>query len=163
MKKILFVILMAMPALVFAQKFGYINSQEVFAQMPELKTVQTKLDSIGKSYENQIASMREELARKYQEYEEQQSTMSDAMKKLKEQEIYDMQQRSQTFIQQLQQEYERHQQEMIAPLHEKLANAIKQVGEEKGFTYIFDSTQLAYIAPDATSVEKEVKAKLGIK
>ncbi|MBR1786979.1 MAG: OmpH family outer membrane protein [Paludibacteraceae bacterium] len=163
MKKILFIILMAMPCMVFAQKFGYINTQEVFAQMPDVKIVQSKLDSIGKSYENQIASMREELARKYQEYQEQQSTMTDALKQLKEQEIYDMQQRSQTFVQQVQQDYERQQQELLAPVHEKLSSAIKKVGEEKGFTYIFDSAAMVYIAPDAVNVASDVKAKLGIK
>ena len=163
MKKILFVILMAMPCLVFAQKLGYINTQDVFMQMPEVTIAQQKLDSIGKAYENDIATMREEFARKYKEYQDQQNTLSESLRQMKEQELMQMQERTQTFIQNVQQEYELKQQELLAPIHEKLANAIKKVGEEKGFTYIFDATQIQYISPDAVNVEKDVKAKLGIK
>ena len=44
-----------------------------------------------------------------------------------------------------------------------MSKAIQGVGEEKGFTYIFDTAAMLYIAPDATDIMGDVKARLGIK
>ena len=51
MKKIILMLAMVFPMLASAQKLAYINSQELFAQMPELKVVEQKLDSLNKEYE----------------------------------------------------------------------------------------------------------------
>ena len=64
MKKIIITILLAMPMLASAQKFGHINSQEIFAQMPEIAQVKLKMDTIQSQYENQVASMTEEIQKK---------------------------------------------------------------------------------------------------
>ena len=55
--------------------------------------------------------------------------------------------------------------ELLAPLLEKIQNAINAVGKEKGYTYIIDVATGAtvYIGTDAVDVTKDVKAKLGIK
>ena len=74
-----------------------------------------------------------------------------------------MQQRIQTFYQTAEQDIQKKQQEYLAPIQEKMAKAIENVGQEKGFTYIFDSAAMLYIAPEATDIMSDVKAKLGIK
>ena len=63
-------------------------------------------------------------------------------------------------------EMEELRQKLLAPVQQKIANAIKAVGDEKGYTYIFDlaAGNLVYVATtgaeDATPL---VKTKLGIK
>ena len=51
----------------FAQKFGYINTQELFALMPELKSVEARLDSLNSQYESLLTAMQEEYQKKYNE------------------------------------------------------------------------------------------------
>jgi outer membrane protein len=60
--------------------------------------------------------------------------------------------------------FQKKQEEIMAPIFEKLQNAIKEVGAEKGFTYILDeSTQvILYHAPSAVDAEPLVRAKLGL-
>lgn len=163
MKKILVMIALALPMLASAQKFGYINTQELFTQMPELNNVKTEMDALQSTYENQIATMQEEFNKKLQEYQQGEATMPDAMKELKQQELSDMQQRIQLFYQTAQQDIERKQQELLAPIHEKMAKAIEEVGKEKSFTFIFDAAAMVHIGADATNVMPDVKAKLNIK
>lgn len=164
MKK--FVMIMAVLALTLtanAQKFGYVNTQELFMLMPELKDVQARMDSLNKQYENMLMSMQEEYQKKYQDYQQKQSTLTDAMRQIQEEELYSMQQRLQTTYQTAQQDVEQKRTEYLKPVHEKMGKAIQEVGAANNYTYIFDSAATVYIAPDADNVMPLVKAKLGIK
>ena len=163
MKKIIIVMMLALPMLASAQKFGHINTQELFAQMPEVAQVKLKMDTIQNQYETQLASMNEEIQKKAQDYQAQEATMADAVKQIRQQELQEMQQRIQLFYQTAEQDIQKKQQELLAPVHEKMAKAIKTVGEREGYTYIFDSAAMVHIGADATDATPAVKKELGIK
>lgn len=163
MKKILLILALALPMLASAQKYGHINTQELFTQMPELNDVKAKMDTLQSMYENQLASMQEEFNKKVQEFQQGQATMTDGVREFRQQELADLEQRIQTFYQTAQQDIQRKQQEYLAPIHEKMAKAIEAVGQEKGYTYVFDSAAMLYIAPEAFDLMSDVKGKLGIK
>jgi outer membrane protein len=55
---------------------------------------------------------------------------------------------------------------MLEPIVKKIEDAIKAVGQEGGYTYIFDlnTTNIPYVSETlSTDVTAAVKAKLGIK
>ena len=163
MKRIIIAIMLALPMLASAQKFGHINTQELFAQMPEVNQVKLKMDTIQGQYEEQLASMNEEFQKKYQDYQTQEATMADAIKQIRQQELQEMNQRIQLFYQTAEQDIQKKQQELLTPVHEKMAKAIKTVGEREGYTYIFDSAAMVHIGNDAIDVTPAVKKELGIK
>ena len=163
MKKILVILALVLPMMASAQKYGHVNTAELFQLMPELKDVTARLDSLNKQYEALLVYMQEEYQKKAQEYEQKASTMTDAMKQIQEEELYTMQQRLQTTYQTAQQDIAQKRQEFVAPIQEKMLKAIQAVGQEKGFTYIFDTAAMVYVDPTATDVMADVKAKLGIK
>ena len=146
-----------------AQKFGYVNTQELYVQMPELKDVKARMDSLNKQYENLLLSMQEEIQKKYQDYQQRQSTLPEAMRQIQEEEIYSMQQRYQTTVQTAQQDIEMKEAEYTKPVQDRLLKAIQDVGAENKYTYIFNSAAAVYIAPEADNVMPLVKAKLGLK
>ena len=163
MKKIILAILLIAPLTLSAQKFGHVNTQELFAQMPEVAKIRLKMDTIQGQYEAQLASMNEEIQKKAQDYQAQAATMADAVKQIREQELQEMQQRIQLFYQTAEQDIQKKQQELLTPVHERMAKAIKAVGEREGYTYIFDSAAMVHIGADATDVMPAVKKELGIK
>lgn len=163
MKKFFVMLALAMPMLVSAQKFGHINTAELFSAMPEVNTVRQQMDTIQGQYESQLAMMQEEFQKKLQEYQANQATMADGIRQYREQELQEMQQRIQTFYQTAEQDIQKKQQELLAPVHERMANAIKAVGEKEGYTYIFDSQAAFYISESANDVMASVKKELGIK
>ena len=163
MKKILVVLALVMPMLVSAQKYGHVNSTELFQQMPEVAKVKAKLDTIQSQYETQYTMMVEEFQKKYKDYQANQATMPDAIKAVQEQDLQDMQARIQTYAQTVETDLQKQQQELLAPVHEKLIKAIKAVGEREGYTYIFDSAALVYIADNAVDASPAVRKELGIK
>ena len=163
MKKIIIAMMLMLPMAISAQKFGHVNTQELFAQMPEMNQVKLKMDTIQNQYEMQLASMNEEIQRKAQDYQAQEATMPDAVKQIRQQELQEMQQRIQLFYQTAEQDIQKKQQELLLPVHEKMVKAIKTVGDREGYTYIFDSAAMQYIAEGANDVMPAVKKELGIK
>ena len=163
MKKLIIAMMLILPMAVSAQKFGHINTQELFAQMPEVNQVKLKMDTIQGQYEAQLASMNEEIQKKAQDYQAQEATMPDAVKQIRQQELQEMQQRIQLFYQTAEQDIQRKQTELLTPIHEKMAKAIKAVGEREGYTYIFDSAAMVHIGSDAIDATSAVKKELGIK
>ena len=163
MKKLIIAVLLALPIIASAQKFGHINTQELFAEMPEVAQVKLKMDTIQSQYENQLASMNEEFQKKVQDYQTQEATMAEAIKQIRQQELQEMQQRIQLFYQTAEQDIQKKQQELLTPVHEKMTKAIKAVGEREGYTYIFDSAAMVHIGADAIDATPAVKKELGIK
>ena len=163
MKKIIITLLLIAPMAISAQKFGHINTQELFTQMPEVAQIKLKMDTIQGQYETQLASMQEEIQKKMQDYQAQEATMADAVKQIRQQELQEMNQRIQLFYQTAEQDIQKKQQELLAPVHEKMSKAIKAVGERENYTYIFDSAAMVHIGADAIDVTPAVKKELGIK
>jgi len=166
MKKLFLILALALPMLAGAQqpKFGHVNTQELFAQMPELKEVEARLDSLNAQYEQLLTAMQEEYQKKAADYQQKQATMTDAIRQITEEELYSLQQRLQTTYTTAQQDVEKKQTEYLAPVQERMLAAIKKVGEAQGFTYVFNSaTAMVYVSPDAIDITADVKKELGIK
>ncbi len=145
-------------------KFGHINSSELMALMPEMKAVQSQLESDYKEKENQLSSMQEELQNKQVEYQQSATALTPNERSQKEQEIGEMSQKIQNYYTLAQQQMQAKQQELQVPIIQKLQQAIQEVGEEQGFLYIFDlaSRVPVFNSDKSIDVTPLIKTKLGI-
>lgn len=166
MKIVLVTALLLAGANVFAQnyKFGHINTNELFALMPERDSAQLILQNFAKELEGQLETMRVELNNKYNDYLNEQENLTNLIKQTKEQEINDLNQRIQGFETTAQQELQRKEAELFQPIYEKANNAIQEVAKENNFTYVFDlaARSIIYFSEDSENVLPLVKKKLGI-
>jgi outer membrane protein len=147
-----------------AQKIAYIDFQELMQQMPEYKKANTDMEAFGKTLQDQLKLMSEELERKYADYQKNQAKMADAIKDLKEKELRDMQARIQEFQETAQDNVRKKETEMLKPIIEKAKSTISVVAKENSYTYVMDSspgTPLLY-KPDGDNIMGAVKKKLGI-
>lgn len=149
----------------FAQKFGRINTQEIIMAMPETKTMQTNMEAYGKEIQDNIETMQVEFNTKYQDYQKNYNTLTDMSKEMKEKELQDLQGRIQEFQSRAQQEYQKKQNELLAPIIEKAKNAIDKISAAGGYLVVFDTStgSLAYFdEASLTDIAPEVKKELGI-
>jgi len=150
----------------FAQnyKFGHINTNELFALMPERDSAQQVLQKYAKELENQLEKMQVELNNKYNDYINEQENLTALIKQTKEQELNDLNQRIRGFETTAQQELQRKEAELFQPIYEKASNAVQEVAKENNFTYIFDlaARPLIYFSEDSENILPLVKKKLGI-
>ena len=108
----------------FAQKFGRINTQEIIMAMPETKTMQENMDTFAKELSDNIETMNVEFNTKLQDFQKNYNTFSDAIKEVKEKELNDMQTRTREFQERAQQDYQKKQNELLAPIIDKAKSAI---------------------------------------
>ncbi|MDD3080499.1 MAG: OmpH family outer membrane protein [Paludibacter sp.] len=168
LKKLALIVLCALPiGLLSAQevKLGHINSKEIVSLMPEMATIQKTVDDLSKSYEDEIMKMREEYNAKIKEFQDKQDSMPDGIKQVRMSEIQEIEQRITNFQQTAYQELQKKQQDLFAPVADKVRKAINEVGVENNYLYIFDlSTQsILYQSPKSNDITAQVKKKLGLK
>ena len=167
MKKLIALLLMLLPfaGAVNAQevKIAVVNTQEVFMALPEVADMQKKLEGLNAKYKKELETMQGEYQKKYSDFIAQQDSLTENIKVRRMQEVQDMQQRMDNFVQVAQQDVAKQQQDLLTPIQQKIQDAIKAVGAEKGYTYIIDPQVLLYQGSNAIDATQFVKAKLGLK
>ena len=162
-KKLFILVFLALPLSLAAQnlKFGTVNTVDVFNLMPEKAPAEKQLEDLSKQYESEFMKMQEEFTTKYKDFVNSQDSMPENIKQRRMQEI---QERIQNFREVATGDLEEQQAKLLAPLQEKIANAVKAVGQENGFTFIFDMSipSVLYAGGQAVDATPLVKAKLGL-
>jgi outer membrane protein len=166
-KKITLILMVALlPLFAVAQtvKLGYINSQEVMMMMPEVNDVEKQLADFNEKNMKYLQDMEKEIQDKFAKYEQEKENMTDAIRKVQEEELMGLQQRLQTTYQALQQEAQKKQAELLKPLQEKLVAAIESVSKKQGLTMVYDmmSGAIVYKSDAAIDITPAVKKELGI-
>jgi len=154
---------------IFAQnlKFGHINSDELIQSLPEFDTANKKLEKFRQELINALELMQVELNNKSDAYTKESKNLTEIVRQTKEQELMDMNNRIQQFQASAQQQLQEKQAELFQPIMAKVDKAIKDIGKEQGFIYIFTvgqgSTLVYFDEAKSTNVLPLAKAKLGIK
>jgi len=150
-----------------AQKFGYVNTSEIFNVMPEKATAENTLKTASDKYETEFKNLQDAFQKKMNDYEaaDKDASTPQAIKDRHNQELQDEYMKIQNFQQTASQDLQRQQETLLAPITQKLQNAIQAVGAEGGYTFIFDQAAgaIIYTGTNAEDVSAKVKAKLGIK
>lgn len=165
MKKLIILLFMILPLGAFAQevKIAYVNADQILAAMPEVKEMESKVADLNANYDKEFKQMQEEYNKKYTDLVAQQDSLTDNIKLRRQGELQDLQQRIESLLEVAKQDIGKKQQEWFAPIQKKVQDAIKAVGDEKGYTYIINPQVLLYTGPSAVDATPFVKAKLGLK
>jgi len=142
-------------------KLGHINSSELMQIMPGRDSAQAAFQREVEDLQATLKTMQEELETRYNEYRAKESQMSDLIKQTKQRELQDMGARMEEFQKNAQQQLQDREQELLKPIIDRAKKAIEEVGKEKGYTYIFDSSVGALLyQQDSEDIMPFVKAKL---
>lgn len=151
-------------------KIGYTNVDYIVSLMPEAKKVEEDLIKYKQELENAFKA-------KYEAYENALKAYSDGVKagtvsgpgKLqKEKELLIMQEELGKLEKSSESQLAQKQQALLQPVLDKVDKAIKEVAQENGYTYIFNSdagagtTPILLHGPDEGNVTDLIKKKLGI-
>jgi outer membrane protein len=152
------------------QKIGHINFAEIIQSTSEFKAAEGQLKTLSDGKTKEIQDMVTIYQTKQKDANDKLRNRSEANKETVDpeinkigQELQDIQSRIQTAQQAAQDELGKKEEELIAPIHKKVGEAVNAVSKEKGMAYVFDisSTNIPYFqgGEDLTAA---VKTKLGI-
>jgi len=123
------------------QKVGYVDSQVMLSTLPEAIKAQGELDKIAKGWYATADSMTTTLQSEYAAYQKQQGTMSPDKLKDAQQAIVNKEQELNQYKQgKFAQggELYKKQEELFAPVKEKIIKGIQDVAKEEGMNFVFD-------------------------
>ena len=165
LKKIALLLMLILPMSVFAQKFGHIKTQEILTVMPEYTKAQTDIQTMQKQYDDEIKRLSDEINKKFTAYQQEQANLPKNIQERRQKELQELNERGMQMQQDAQQQLQQSWLQMLEPIAKKIDDAIKAVGQEGGYVYIFDlnATQIPFVNESlSTDVTGAVKAKLGI-
>ena len=167
LKKLLIVCIALAPLAAVAQdvKIAYINTQEIFTAMPELSSIETQLSIKQEEINKNGQALIDEFNKKLEEFENNPAA-SETLQQDQQKQLAQIQERFQVYQQNSQQELNQLQQQLLEPINKKIADAIKVVGDENSYTFVFDvatmQSPIVYVSPTATDITALVKTKLGL-
>ena len=167
LKKLLIVCIALAPLAAVAQdvKIAYINTQEIFTAMPELSSIETQLSTKQEEINKNGQALIDEFNKKLEEFENNPAA-SETLQQDQQKQLAQIQERFQVYQQNSQQELNQLQQQLLEPINKKIADAIKVVGDENSYTFVFDvatmQSPIVYVSPTATDITALVKTKLGL-
>jgi outer membrane protein len=145
-------------------KIGYMSIEQMVSIMPEA----AKLDTVLKKYQDD--SLNQTLNTIVQEYQYKDSLLnkSDTSKTPKSV-LTQLRTDVNVLAYQIQnwqtlagQAYNNKQEQLLAPIYNKVGTALRQVAKEKGYAYVF-AKDVFLVAPDGDDLLPLVAAKLGVK
>lgn len=166
LKKIALLLLLIAPMSVFVQKFGHVKFAEILTVMPEYTKAQTDIQAQQKQYEDEMKRASDELTKKFTEYQQEQANLPKNIQERRQKELQELNEKGMQFQADAQQQLQKAYAEMMEPIYKKIDDAIKAVGQEGGYVYIFDlnRTDIPFVNESlSTDVTPAVKGKLGLK
>jgi outer membrane protein len=146
MKKILFIIycLLMVTASTNAQRYAVIDSKYILEKLPDYKESQIKLDQFSNQWQQEIEKKQADLDKMYKDYDAEQVMLSDALKKKREDELYNREKE----VRDLQKKrfgFEgdlfKKRQELIKPIQDKVYTAIQKLAIERSYDFILDKSE----------------------
>jgi len=149
MKKILLIAATAFAAVsAFAQpKFAHVNSTELVQLCPEMDKARETMNAASNEAQETYQAMVEEFNSKMSTYQAKGSSWTEATRQSKEKELTDIQQRIQEFSQTVQAELQQQQEQLMAPIYQKVNEVVQDLAKKGGYIYVFDMQSVLYLDP----------------
>jgi outer membrane protein len=148
-----------------AQKFGYVNTQELLVGMPDMKLA----DNQVQAFQNELLSKGEEMVIKfeadYKAYmaEANGGTLSKVQMQQKESVLVAKQDELKKYEAEIQQKVAQKREDLYKPVLDKVKMEIEKLGKEGKYTMIFDSSAgMILHADDSENLMPILKTKLGV-
>lgn len=157
------VLLLCAAMSVQSQKFGYISSNAILAEMPEVKQADAQLEALQKQLQKKGQTMVEQFQQDYVSVQQkmERGELSPKQQEEEGKKLEAKQAELQKFEQDMMTQVQTKRSDLMNPILEKVNKAIQEVATEGGYQYIFDEGVLLY--KDASlDVTALVRTKLGI-
>lgn len=177
-KKALLALLLALPLMAAAQttRIGVVNVADIYASMPEMTQARASIETLSRSYDEELSRLKAEFQAKYTEYQalNNDATVSPIIRERRIQELQQMDLKIQSFLVSVTDDIERRESELLLPLIDRVSNAITAVGQADNYTVIYadlsieaarrpvPGLQPVYLGPTVTDLTPRVKAILGL-
>ena len=120
-------------------KYGYLSYDSVFKAMPEYVTMQASVQQLRDKYAAEQKRVEDDFNKKYEEFLDGQAGFPQTILQKRQSELQEMLDKNIAFKKESQRLLCQAECEAKAPLKERLAAVLKQIGEERGYAFILNT------------------------
>lgn len=168
MKKVILfsLLLVAYACTATAQKFALIDMEYILKNIPAYEQANNQLNQASQQYQNEVEAKAKEAERLYKEYQKASASLSAAQKTQKEDAIVAKEKEAADLRKKYfgpDGEMAKKQEALIAPIQDKIYEAVKQISEQRGYAMVVDrgAAQSIIFASPSIDISNEVLSKLG--
>jgi len=140
-------------------KTAHVDVSDIMAKMPAMIEAQKQLEKLSGTYDAEYKTMVDEYQNKLKKYEQEATTVTDAVNETRSKEVQDMQKRIVDYRDNAQKELQSKESDIVKPIMEKVKASIQKVGKAKGYQYVLNSEGL--LLADGPNITVDVKKDLG--
>ena len=140
-------------------KVAHVDVNELMSKMPAMLEAQKQLEKLSGTYDTEYKTMVDEYQGKLKKYEQEATTVTDAVNETRSKEVQDMQKRIVDYRDNAQKELQQKEADIVKPIMEKVKASIQKVGKAKGFQYVLNSEGL--LLTDGPNLTADIKKDLG--
>ena len=140
-------------------KTGHVDVSDIMAKMPAMIEAQKQLEKLSGTYDTEYKTMVGEYQNKLKKYEQDATTVTEAVNETRSKEVQDMQKRIVDYRDNAQKELQQKEADIVKPIMEKVKASIQKVGKAKGYQYVLNSEGL--LLADGPNLTADVKKDLG--
>ena len=140
-------------------KTAHVDVSEIMSKMPAMIEANNQLQKLSGTYDTEYKTMVDEYQNKLKKYEQEATTVTDAVNETRSKEVQDMQKRIVDYRDNAQKELQQKESDIVKPIMEKVKVSIQKVGKAKGFQYVLNSEGL--LLADGPNLTTDVKKDLG--
>tara|TARA_B100000795_G_C22801499_1_gene442168 strand:+ start:3520 stop:4050 length:531 start_codon:yes stop_codon:yes gene_type:complete len=143
-----------------AQKIAHIDYQKVIFNMPEARTLQSTIEKLAKTYQNEIEGMAKKMDAKAKKYTAEQNAQTKEINETRALEVQQDRARFEQLRQTAVKDLKDREVNGLSPISDKALKTIEEVATSKGILYVFDANTL--LIKKGEDLYDAVKAKLGL-
>lgn len=149
-----------------AQRFAYVDTDYVLANLPEYASARKQLDELSVKWQEEIEAKLAEVDKMYRDYQVEKILLSEEMRIQRENEII----KKEKEVKELQKkrfgkdgDLFTKQEELIRPVQDKVYSAIKEISDNKGYAMVFDKagTTTVIYSNDRYDISEDVIREMG--
>ena len=134
-------------------KFGYLSYNEIFKAMPEYAVAQKNLADLRAKYDEEMKRAEDEFNAKYEELLETQRDLIPSILSKRQTELQEIMEKNVAFKKEAVRLLDEARKDAYAPLRERIFEAVRRIGRERGYAFVLNTDGDACPYLDATCGE----------
>ena len=146
-------------------KIGHVDVSEILSALPETDSAKLLLEKDAKELNLMLENMHVEYNKLVDDFEINQDTYSELVKRTKQSEILEVQNKITNFQKNASEQLQQRNVELLQPIYQKIQQAIDKVATEGKYTYILDISQgtVVFKSKDSQNINSLVLNELKLR
>lgn len=144
-------------------RFGYLSYSETLRNMPEYDAAQRQITALRAAYDKEVARNKDEFSKQFSEFVAGQQSFPENILLKRQKELEQLMEGSLRFKNEARQLLQQKEDETMQPLRQRLSDAIRKIGLERGYAFVVNTDGDSYPFLNGTmgdDITADVLAKL---